>query len=400
MKIYMFFIIVLFLVVSGCKKKTTAPENTKPVIESITASADTLKTLEIIQLQCIVSDEDNDDISYEWSAKMGTFPDGNSESSLNWQAPNESGKYFIKVTVSDGDFTISDSIEVMILEKNKPIINSVTATPDTVFTNETVILECVATDEDSDELTYSWSSVNGTFPDGNSGHSINWRSPNESGNYFVTVNVSDGDFIVKDSIEIIVIEPDFSFTPFPADETTDLAIDTTLSWNFSVPNGNSIVYDVYFGTSNNPELVSSDQSDTTYNPDLLLPRQTYYWKIIAKDDESNTYPSPIWSFTTTHEQTFELGNSGVNIEMVWIKPGSYIMGRPGTQGAGTDESPSHLVTFTYGYWIGKYEITQAQWEAIKGNWNFAFDGYPNRPAENVSFNDVQSFLTILNNQEF
>ncbi|MDR1122217.1 MAG: SUMF1/EgtB/PvdO family nonheme iron enzyme [Dysgonamonadaceae bacterium] len=50
---------------------------------------------------------------------------------------------------------------------------------------------------------------------------------------------------------------------------------------------------------------------------------------------------------------------------------------------------------TKGFYIGKYEVTQAQWEAIMGN-NPSAKPDPSHPVNNVSWNDVKQFLTKLN----
>ena len=55
-----------------------------------------------------------------------------------------------------------------------------------------------------------------------------------------------------------------------------------------------------------------------------------------------------------------------NIEMVWIVPGSFMMGSPVTE-FGRDEGENfHHVTLTKGFWLGTYPITQWQWEAVAG----------------------------------
>ena len=71
-----------------------------------------------------------------------------------------------------------------------------------------------------------------------------------------------------------------------------------------------------------------------------------------------------------------------------------------------DSSPEHNVTLTKGFYLGKYEVTQAQYEAVMtGNSDGLsatpsnFSGNPNRPVEQVSWDDIQKFLTRLNDQE-
>ena len=84
------------------------------------------------------------------------------------------------------------------------------------------------------------------------------------------------------------------------------------------------------------------------------------------------------------------------IEMVWVSGGTFTMGATSEQGsdAWDDEKPAHSVTLS-GYYIGKYEVTQAQWKAVMGNNPSYFKG-DNLPVENVTWNDVQEFIRKLN----
>ena len=64
------------------------------------------------------------------------------------------------------------------------------------------------------------------------------------------------------------------------------------------------------------------------------------------------------------EMTVELPG-GVTMEFVWIEPGTFVMGSPDSEvGRGRSEGPQHEVTISAGFYLGKYEITQGQWEAL------------------------------------
>lgn len=85
-------------------------------------------------------------------------------------------------------------------------------------------------------------------------------------------------------------------------------------------------------------------------------------------------------------------------EMVLIKPGSFIMGSP-MEEAGRSEFawPLHEVTITKPFYIGRHEVTQAQWEAVMGakSHRSKFRG-PNNPVEKVSWFACQKFIKRLN----
>ena len=94
------------------------------------------------------------------------------------------------------------------------------------------------------------------------------------------------------------LPPNPPTNPVPPHNSTTIAINTDLSWECTDPNGDPLTYDVYFGTSSSPSLVSSGQSENTYDPGTLVEGTLYYWKIVAHDDHSNSTTGDIWQFTT------------------------------------------------------------------------------------------------------
>jgi formylglycine-generating enzyme required for sulfatase activity len=81
--------------------------------------------------------------------------------------------------------------------------------------------------------------------------------------------------------------------------------------------------------------------------------------------------------------------------MVLIPGGSFEMGSPAAEeGRDDEEGPVHTVRVSP-FWMGKYEVTQGQWEAVMGSNPSYFKG-PGNPVENVSWNDCQEFIKKLN----
>jgi formylglycine-generating enzyme required for sulfatase activity len=90
---------------------------------------------------------------------------------------------------------------------------------------------------------------------------------------------------------------------------------------------------------------------------------------------------------------------GASLEMKWISPGSFLMGSPsGENGRDSDEGPQTRVTLSKGYWLGKHEVTQAQWQALMGN-NPSNSKGSSLPVENVSWNDAMEFCRKLTQRE-
>jgi formylglycine-generating enzyme required for sulfatase activity len=92
------------------------------------------------------------------------------------------------------------------------------------------------------------------------------------------------------------------------------------------------------------------------------------------------------------------------IEMLLVPPGTFSMGCSASSqwGCNVDALPVHTVTLTNAFYLGRYEVTQAQWTAVMGSNPSYFSGgsaqvptaqVPLRPVEQVSWNMVQGFNT-------
>ena len=92
--------------------------------------------------------------------------------------------------------------------------------------------------------------------------------------------------------------PNVPGSPTPSDQTINQPLNITLQWIGSDRDGDATSYDVYFGITSAPPLVSSNQTSNTYTANTMVPNKTYYWKIIAKDSLNAISEGPLWSFTT------------------------------------------------------------------------------------------------------
>ena len=88
---------------------------------------------------------------------------------------------------------------------------------------------------------------------------------------------------------------------------------------------------------------------------------------------------------------------GISIDMVRVEAGTFTMGATAEmkKPRDDDEKPTHRVTLTNDYYMGKYEVTQALWQAVMDNNPSYFKG-DNLPVEQVSWDDCQDFLSRLN----
>ena len=104
--------------------------------------------------------------------------------------------------------------------------------------------------------------------------------------------------------------------------------------------------------------------------------------------------NPTTTTPSAPSQTFTVG--GVSFTMIRVEGGTFTMGATSEQGSivWDDDKPAHQVTLS-SYYIGETEVTQALWEAVMSSNPSYFKG-ANRPVENVSWNDCQTFISKLN----
>ena len=169
-----------------------------------------------------------------------------------------------------------------------------------------------ATDPDSDQIQYQfdWDA------NGNHDHSdwTNWVSSgtevslshswSDGGSYVVKARVQDfyGNISGWSSGLTVVVNsaPNSPSDPDPIDGATDVDVNADLSWDCSDPEGDDLRFDVYFEADDPTpdELVSSNQSESWYDPGTIEYDTIYYWQIVAWDKYAASTQGPVWSFTT------------------------------------------------------------------------------------------------------
>lgn len=151
-----------------------------------------------------------------------------------------------------------------------------------------------------------------------------------NGKVIITIDPMES-VLIDDTMRIVVVDNseivDTSFVihygsaplvpsnPVPAEDSLVFDSSVTLFWDCSDPDGNGIVYDVYFGETASPPVLAEGLTVGTISLDHALKSGTYYWKVIARDRKSAT-AGPVWSFTVDLHNRFIYLNTtitGANI---------------------------------------------------------------------------------------
>ena len=116
-------------------------------------------------------------------------------------------------------------------------------------------------------------------------------------------------------------------------------------------------------------------------------------KVEPKKPEPAKSPTIPQVAAPSKTRTFDLGN-GVNLEMVLIPAGTFMMGSPDSEVGRNEKEIQHEVTISRDFYMGTTEVTQAQWIAIMGANPSVFKG-GNLPVESVSWDDAVDFCKRL-----
>jgi hypothetical protein len=94
--------------------------------------------------------------------------------------------------------------------------------------------------------------------------------------------------------------PEAPSNPTPINNAVEVYLEPTISWVCSDQDNDYLTYDVYFGDTPDPVLVSENQEENYYDVLLLTQDKTYYWKVVSKDSHNLYCESPLWTFRTVN----------------------------------------------------------------------------------------------------
>ena len=164
--------------------------------------------------------------------------------------------------------------------------------------------------------------------------------------------------------------------------------------HFSDPNGDRLTY---VRSITPPGIISTSLVDADLRVTPVA-AGTATVTVTARDpgglEAQGTMEVRVNPDTTTGDPN--LGETFDGVEFVWVPPGQFQMGSTSSE-ADDDEQPVTQVRISRGFWMGKYEVTQAQWEAVMGsNPSSITNCGGDCPVEEVSWEDVQEFIGKLN----
>jgi len=246
---------VISISLTGCLSMIFPEPNNPPVITSTPVETATVGKEYVYNV--LATDIEGDDLTYSLTDSPPDMTIDENSGAINW-TPTATGNFDVTVEVSDGKSRDIQSFSITVSEppNQAPVITSTPVT--SVILGETYSYNVDANDPEGDDLTYSLTdSPPDMTIDENSG-AINW-TPTTTGNFDVTVEVSDGELVATQSFNIVVGTANQApvITSIP-DTTVTAGENFTYTVEATDPEGDDLTYSLLTGSP--PDMTIDENS--------------------------------------------------------------------------------------------------------------------------------------------
>ncbi|HOW65365.1 MAG TPA: formylglycine-generating enzyme family protein [Candidatus Paceibacterota bacterium] len=151
-------------------------------------------------------------------------------------------------------------------------------------------------------------------------------------------------------------------------------------------------------TATHRQLTFTTESNWVYRVDGSEDLKT--WQALQSDIKGDGQPKVITDVGVSNQRYYRAVMTALTqpppemTGMVWIQPGTFTMGSPPTEGGSKDERPQTVVTLTQGFWMGKCEVTQLEYEALMKVNPSSWKG-DTLPVECVNWQDAREYCARL-----
>ena len=278
-------------------------------------------------------------LSYQWRLNGNPLPTAtNATLTLTSVQPDQAGIYSVVVSNSLGTLTSSNaSITVFTVSTSLPSTG-------TAIVKEGSDVTFTVSASSAVPLSYECRLDGGNFPGAKTPIlSLRNVEPADAGDYSVVI--SDGVVSVTAHAAALSVRPEAEFFTLASSRS---ALDGQVQLTLNGKGGTDYTIEA-----------SSDHVLWTVLTNLSSPSGT----LLVADSEAGRQPHRFYRGVITATWVPQSPNPN----MVWIKPGTFTMGSPASEvDRSSDEGPQTQVTISHGFWMGKYEVTQAEYQAVVG----------------------------------
>ncbi|MCX5640639.1 MAG: IPT/TIG domain-containing protein [Planctomycetota bacterium] len=185
--------------------------------------------------------------------------------------------------------------------------------------------------------------------------------------------------------------------------TTGVSIGGTPCTGVTVVNATTVTAMTPAGTLGNADVVITGGKGTItvvggYRyVSIVVP--SWATLVEAQPNPAVVTDSTLRAAITASGMAWRVRDTATQMEMLLVPAGTFTMGCTASNQYGciSDENPTHSVTLTQAFYLGRYEVTEGQWVARMGRNPSYFQGQSDsasRPVEQVSWNTIQGYLSV------
>jgi formylglycine-generating enzyme required for sulfatase activity len=270
----------------------------------------------------------------------------------------------------------------------------------TVGVGAVVTLDGSGSSASSGGLHYHWTSPSGVTLSDTTAARPTFAAPSLAGDYRFALVVSDG-LSASVSDEVVVAVKGRPVAVAGADQTVAVGTVVTLDGSGSSASSGGVLR--YHWTL--PPGVTLSDTTAARPTFTALSAGEYWFGLVVGDGLSSSVSDEVVVTVKTALDPGEVRRytlaSGVAMDFVWVPSGTFAMGSPSTEaGRYGDDGPQHEVMITRGFWLGRTELTQGQWQVVMGTtpWvgQYGVQENADHPAVYISWEDVQELVDRLN----
>ena len=300
-------VVLSFFYLQSCEKK----HNTLPValftIAPPYGSVDTVFAFNASECRDMEDPTEELQVRWDWESDSVFDTEFTTNKVIEHQFAT-GGTYYVTLEVKDTKgLTVQKTDFLRVSWNNRAPKASFNVNPGAGFLQDTFVFDASASSDIEDNnasLKVRWDfDGDGNWDTEFSTDKVAQHQYTQEGSYDVQLEVKDSQGLTTIAVYTLVVggtngEPDAPFNPLPDNDDAAASTACVLQWTGTDPEGDNLVYDVYFGLSDNPPLVATDVDEASYACLPLEYTTEYYWRIVVKDTYDHVVSGPIWHFTT------------------------------------------------------------------------------------------------------
>ncbi len=291
----------------SCDKKHNTIPSALFTINPSYGSVDSTFVFDASEVRDIEDPSEELEVRWDWESDSVFDTEFSTNKIVEHKFPS-GGTYYITVEVKDTKGMTARKTDFLRVAWNNRAPNAnFVVNPETGYLQDVFVFDassCSDAEDDNNSLHVRWDfEGDGNWDTDFSKEKVVEHQYTTSADYDVQLEVTDKEGLTDIASFLLAVggtnmEPESPQGVFPMNNDNAVSTRCLLEWTCTDPDGDELLFDIYFGSTDNPPMIASDITELSY---LCLPLEfisDYHWKIVAKDPYDHVVSSQVWTFST------------------------------------------------------------------------------------------------------